>query len=92
MEAHAGESIVFDAAASTDPDGDGLDTRWFFYPEAGTYSGNLTIANPSVTNVTFSVPVDASDTQIHLILEVKDKSSIIPMYDYRRIVINIVPD
>ena len=92
MEAHAGESIVFDAAASKDPDGDGLDTRWFFYPEAGTYSGNLTIANPSVTNVTFSVPVDASDTQIHLILEVKDKSSIIPMYDYRRIVINIVPD
>jgi hypothetical protein len=39
---------------------------------------------------TNNVPADAAGTQIHLTLEVKDLNDIIAMYDYRRIVINVV--
>ena len=35
------------------------------------------------------IPADANGKQIHVILEVRDDSKIIPLYDYRRIILNI---
>jgi hypothetical protein len=36
IDAEVGTSVVLDATGTTDPDGNGLTFRWFFYPEAGT--------------------------------------------------------
>ena len=36
LDGQVGAAVVLDAAGTTDPDGDTLTFRWFFYPEAGT--------------------------------------------------------
>jgi hypothetical protein len=36
IDAKLGEPLILDAAGSSDPDGNTLSFRWFFYPEAGT--------------------------------------------------------
>jgi len=84
-----GGNLTFDASASSDPDNDTLDYRWYNYPEAGTYKGEakILLIKPDQVNVT--IPADAAGKEIHIILEVKDKSLIASMFDYRRIVIKV---
>jgi len=84
------EKLQFDASASSDPDRDPLSFRWYFYPEAGTYDGELPdLAGRNAQQCSFEIPLDAAGTQIHLILEVTDGSDIVPLTDYRRVVIDI---
>ncbi len=87
VHAKAGEHIRLDASASTDPDHDGLSFYWWQYPEAGTYSGKMVILNPSSRTVEIQVPTDAANTEIHVVLEVKDDHPTAVLYDYRRVVI-----
>lgn len=87
--AKAGEEITFDAAASSDPDKDELEFLWWNYFESGTYSKRIDLENANNFILKFKVPKDATGTQIHIILEIKDKSEIAPMYDYRRIVVDV---
>ena len=66
-----------------------LTFNWFFYPEAGTYDGEIVVeaSNKSISYV--KIPVDASGKQIHIILEVTSKDSDTPLTSYRRIVMDV---
>jgi len=89
LKARPGDVISLDASASTDPDGDSLNFKWFVYPEAGTYAGTVNIATSSSTKASMTAPQDAQGQQIHVILQVWDNSKIVSMYDYRRVVIDV---
>jgi len=91
-KAAVGVTISADASGSTDPDEDKLACRWYFYPEAGTYTGRLPeLSGTDNTKCSLTIPQDAAGKQIHLILEVADDSSIVQLKDYRRIVIDVKP-
>lgn len=89
ISAKASELLKFDASASSDRDGDEIDIRWWQYREAGTYPGTVKIEGGEKSLASIQIPADATGKQIHIILEVKDKSSIASLYDYRRVVIDV---
>jgi hypothetical protein len=89
LKAKPGEALALDSSASSDPDGDNLQTSWWHYREAGTYDGELAIQHPNQAIATLNIPDDANDCEIHIILELIDDNQIVPMYDYRRIVISV---
>ena len=89
IKANTGASLAFDASASTDPDGNAISYNWFIYKEAGTYPLVVDVANPYQKAIKLIIPKDASGKQLHLILAIKDNSKITPLYDYRRIIIDV---
>jgi hypothetical protein len=89
LEAKPGDTIDLHASATTDPDGDAVDIRWYAYPEAGTYTGKIAILDGQQARASVVIPQDAAGAQIHVILEVKDLNPIASLFDYRRIVIDV---
>ena len=89
IQAEIGEVIPLDASASTDPDGNELIFSWWIYEEAGTYAGKVSIDSAQNSKARVRIPTGASGKQIHLILELKDNNPIAPLFDYRRIVIDV---
>ncbi len=87
--ARAGETLSFDASASTDPNGDKLNFVWYFYPEAGTYRGALERTSGTAAEHQIQIPADAAGSELHLILEVRDESRIAALTSYRRVVIHV---
>lgn len=88
LTAKAGEAFSFDAAASTDPDGDSLKFRWYLYPEAGTYQADARFGKMEQSSLGFKIPAEAAGKTIHLILEVTD-DGVPPLTAYRRMVIEV---
>ena len=41
LDVKAGQGLTLDASQSRDPDGDGIDYRWFHYAEAGSTEASL---------------------------------------------------
>lgn len=89
LTAAAGEEIILQATSSFDPDGDSLSYRWYVYPEAGSYKGNIVIKDDQQSSATVALPEDAAGAEIHVILELRD-DGLPQLYDYRRIIINMV--
>lgn len=84
-----GATVKLDASASTDLDQDGLNTKWWIYREAGSYAKEISIPNDAASVTSVAIPEDADGSEIHVILEIQDRSEIVPLYDYRRIVLSI---
>ncbi|SFT84493.1 Protein of unknown function [Algoriphagus locisalis] len=85
IEGKAGEKIKLDASKSNDPDKDGLNYKWWVIPEAGTYTGNIEIADSESGIATVHVPSDAVGKEFHVICEVSD-DGIPNLTSYRRVI------
>ena len=85
-KAPAGATLRLSAAGTSDPNGDRLTSRWYLYPEAGTYPGQATITDATAEQATLSVPRDAAGKTIHVILEVTDAGEP-ALTRYRRVVV-----
>jgi hypothetical protein len=86
----SGEWFGFDAASSSDPDGDNLSFLWFSYPEAGSYKKPIiTEAENSHKWYTVAPQVEKKETA-HIILKVTDKGTP-ALSRYKRIIVTILP-
>ena len=66
-----------------------MKTTWWQYNDAGTYPGDIAIAEPEALATTFKVPADAQPGQtIHVILEGTDNGTP-ALTRYRRIIVRI---
>ena len=86
VEAKPGEGVALSAKGSTDPDGDGLSYEWVYYPEPGTYGGEVSLTDPGGRETTVKVPGDADGKTIHIVLIVTDDGEP-ALTRYRRAVI-----
>ena len=89
ITAKPGSKIKLSAKSTTDPDGDKLSYKWWQYPEADTYPGDIQIARSNKKKLSFSMPpnVNSGET-IHVICEVTDNGSP-KLTRYQRVIITI---
>jgi len=85
--AKPGENIKLDATGSSDIDGNELTYTWKYYPEAGTYSGDVKIKNPEKMFTRLTIPKDASGKSLHILLVVTD-NGVPALTRFRRMVVH----
>lgn len=89
IRAKAGETIILKAKVS-DPDGNKVDLKWWYFP-VGTYQGGaLSVSQPNLAQTSFKVPADAKtgDT-IHWVLQSTDNGYPV-LTKYLRVVVNVL--
>ena len=88
LTAKAGSTVTLQGKVS-DPDHNTVKVIWWQYNDAGTYAGDVHIADPTSLKTAVVIPADAKlgDT-IHLILEGTDDGTP-PLTQYQRVVITI---
>ncbi|MEW6161639.1 MAG: nucleoside hydrolase-like domain-containing protein, partial [Verrucomicrobiota bacterium] len=89
--ARPGETIVLDASASTDPDGDAMAFEWIFYPEPSGYAGPLpVIENAHSDRVTIVLPASNAAETLHFVLILTDRGDP-PLTRYQRVIVSLQP-
>jgi hypothetical protein len=90
LDARPGDTESLRASVS-DADGNRVTARWWQDNAAGTYPGDVMIADANATLTTFRVPQDAMPGQtIHLILEATDDGTP-TLTRYQRIIVTVRP-
>ena len=84
------QSHTLDASNSFDPDSDSLLFRWFVYPEPVDSDMHIKIEDSEKSKSKVYIPSNSLGKQVHIVLEVCDNNPIIRLYDYRRVIINII--
>lgn len=88
VTARPGSTIELSSDGSTDPDGDSLQTRWWFYSEASSYRSPVEIAGADAQQARVTIPGDATHKTLHIILELQDNGTP-KLTRYRRAVIRV---
>ncbi|RPJ32286.1 MAG: hypothetical protein EHM35_11605, partial [Planctomycetaceae bacterium] len=88
ITAQPGQTLSLDANLSQDPDGDTLTYEWFVYREAGTYDGEVTLADAASSLALLRIPNDAAGETIHVVLTVHDDGTP-PLAAYRRVLVEV---
>ncbi len=87
IQAAGGSTVSLNAAGSSDPDGDSLSYKWWYYKEPSTFSDEVQIDNADAAEASFVVPYDTQDNEFHIILTVRDTGS--PnLFAYRRVIVH----
>ena len=90
LTAKSGESVDLSAEGSSDPDGNAFQTTWVFYPEAGSFRGEATLAVTEGKSTRLLIPKVQKRETIHVILQLEDNGE--PgLVAYRRAVITASP-
>lgn len=82
------KKVKLSAVDSFDPDGDELLFNWHYYQEPGTYEGEVKIDHPNLATAILNIPADATGSEIHVILELKDSGSP-ALFSYRRVIFDV---
>jgi hypothetical protein len=94
LTAKPGETVELSAKGSHDPDGDALTCTWFFYREAGTFQGDVTLSatNGETTRLLMPVPEAKApkNPTLHVILSVTDQGTPV-LCAYRRAILTLRP-
>ena len=95
--AKVGERVDLSAKGSTDPDGNTLSYKWFYYEEPGGFTissarmgSPLKIENADKQDAWFVVPKSNRLGTLHIILAVTD-SGTPALTRYQRVVVTVVP-
>ena len=91
IDATPGETVSLDASGSTDPDKDTLSYYWWVYKEVGTYGKGVEIKDSTSQKASITIPSDALNKTIHVLLEVTDNGEP-PLKGWRRAIINVKAD
>jgi hypothetical protein len=89
LEVASGADVRLSAEVD-DPDGDDVQVRWWLYPEAGTFAGDVDLDPAGGPRTTVRVPDDAraGDT-IHVIVEAVEQGREHPLRAYQRVILTV---
>ncbi|MEX2232909.1 MAG: DUF1593 domain-containing protein [Cyclobacteriaceae bacterium] len=87
---HAGKQAKLTSPAASDPDNNELRFNWYFYPEAGTYTGVLPPLKATGRVAFFTAPTVPSPQTIHIVLEVTDNGKP-ALTSYKRFIVLVKP-
>jgi len=86
IQAQPGSTVELSATGSSDPDGDDLSYKWWYYRGPSTYSDDVRIEGAHGKKVSFTVPHDSKANEFHIVLTVRDNGS--PnLVAYRRVIV-----
>ena len=97
IKAKVGDKINLSAEGSSDPDGNKLSYKWFYYGEVGTFTmatartgDPLKIENDNSENAWFTVPKKDRLGTMHIILAVTDNGTP-ALTRYKRVIVDVAP-